>query len=990
MLRCALAPVRTAYRRGVTLIELIVVLIVTGVLAGSVSTTAYVVRERAFDTSAVVDLVQVLKAAQVAHEGGNFQIETVLPVLPTRYTVLSGDPAPASRARDQLSVLVTSDGRWLALAVRSKTGRCVTAGASTSGEAYHRVIEDLEANCSAEILREGPGAESPEARRFVIDAPSGLVASSLTDEVGLRLVWNLPTSGVPASYRVMRDDELLADDVGGAEPEYLDLAIEQGRTYRYRIVAVGDDGELSDPSDEVSAMWSALGVDAPAWATGGAGHNNLTVTWGPSATPENLLTGYRVLLDGSLVASVSVSGPLSHTFEPLVANGWEGYEVAIVAVGYGGTSAATVTTIVVVPPTPPQNFRTTDLGSNAVSFAWDAQPSHVAILRLFRGITKVGPDLPADATSASDTGITPGTTYSYTLYALDAAGNVSGPAGPLSVTPAWSSAPSTPTSLQVTVPRSTVFRPVVTWQHGPDVAGLESYRVRVWSSDLSHSPSPLAAATVSSSTTSWQPSSDLPISRGSYTVTVESLRSGLYSTPASAAYVIENLPPSPAADSWSPAVGTTSNPMPNPGPMTVRFVHSGASTTPYDAVRVYRNNVLITSADGIALTRTTSQSLALRELTNQTMASNDAIQVALWGPGGEGPRVTLPMRPQTAFSPSVVSVSGDTVTLRWYGSRFATHFDLYRATCSTCTYTRIAQPATAANGVVTFSTTVATPGTYHYFVEAMNSTVSKSWSETSFGAVTVAEWRPVLTWNNLPCDQSSTCWVNLRFNTAVIEPGTNGADPYFRLTFSPGSGATIGSTMDDIDVRMANFTSSACTANTTRTANADGGRTLACRYTLDAAGAALPTGTYTVYVRAQNSLGYLNQSWNTWSYVVRHDNTVPVWAPTTGAPDLHPASGTTLQAGTNYTFAFRGTDANAGMANVGFTVFKPSTAGTYVSPRSTTLDSAGRLSMSWNPGLMNCQQTNMTFNFQLRDKAGNSTTNKAVTYTVANAGKAAC
>jgi Fibronectin type III domain/PASTA domain len=79
-------------------------------------------------------------------------------------------------------------------------------------------------------------------------------------------------------------------------------------------------------------------------------------------------------------------------------------------------------------PSAPLSLHTTSVASNAIALAWGAASDDVGVTgyRIFRNgsatpIASVG----ATTTSYSNTGLTPGTTYSYTVKAVDAAGNIS-------------------------------------------------------------------------------------------------------------------------------------------------------------------------------------------------------------------------------------------------------------------------------------------------------------------------------------------------------------------------------------------------------------------------------------------------------------------------------------------------------------------------------------------------------------------------------------
>ena len=73
-----------------------------------------------------------------------------------------------------------------------------------------------------------------------------------------------------------------------------------------------------------------------------------------------------------------------------------------------------------------------------INLTWTASTDNVAVTgyNVYRGGTKVGS---VAATSYCDTGLAPSTTYSYTVAAYDAAGNLSGQSSPASATTTASS-----------------------------------------------------------------------------------------------------------------------------------------------------------------------------------------------------------------------------------------------------------------------------------------------------------------------------------------------------------------------------------------------------------------------------------------------------------------------------------------------------------------------------------------------------------------------
>ncbi|MFF3349814.1 glycoside hydrolase family 6 protein [Streptomyces sp. NPDC002779] len=100
------------------------------------------------------------------------------------------------------------------------------------------------------------------------------------------------------------------------------------------------------------------------------------------------------------------------------------------AVPTGGTDPGDTTA-----PTAPTALRATAKTASSVSLAWTAATDNVGVTGydVYRNGTRVG-SAPAGGTTYTDTGLSAATAYSYTVRALDAAGNVSAASTALSVT----------------------------------------------------------------------------------------------------------------------------------------------------------------------------------------------------------------------------------------------------------------------------------------------------------------------------------------------------------------------------------------------------------------------------------------------------------------------------------------------------------------------------------------------------------------------------
>lgn len=139
--------------------------------------------------------------------------------------------------------------------------------------------------------------------------------------------------------------------------------------------------------------------------------------------------GTTVLAAFDIFASCGAFTACDRTFTASVADGQLNVQFSM----NGGANYATVSAIAVIggsgggdttPPSAPTGLQVTGTTSSSVSLSWNAAGDDVGVsgYEVYRGSTKVAT---VSGTSYTDTGLSAGTTYSYTVKARDAAGNVS-------------------------------------------------------------------------------------------------------------------------------------------------------------------------------------------------------------------------------------------------------------------------------------------------------------------------------------------------------------------------------------------------------------------------------------------------------------------------------------------------------------------------------------------------------------------------------------
>jgi chitodextrinase len=127
-------------------------------------------------------------------------------------------------------------------------------------------------------------------------------------------------------------------------------------------------------------------------------------------------------------------------------------------------------------PSAPTNLSATAVSQSQINLSWTASTDNVGVTgyKIFRGGTQVGT---SSTTSYSDTSLSAGTSYTYTVKATDAAGNDSLASSSASATTQSpdTQAPTAPTNLAAGTTTSTTVP--LTWTASTDDVGVTGYRI---------------------------------------------------------------------------------------------------------------------------------------------------------------------------------------------------------------------------------------------------------------------------------------------------------------------------------------------------------------------------------------------------------------------------------------------------------------------------------------------------------------------------------
>lgn len=140
-----------------------------------------------------------------------------------------------------------------------------------------------------------------------------------------------------------------------------------------------------------------------------------------------------------------------------------------------GTTGVTITVRDTTPPGAPTAISSPTQTLTSVGLSWPAARDNVAVTgyHVYRNGVRVTSVV---ATSYTDNGLTPGTAYTYTVAAYDAAGNASPQTAALRVsTKPDTVAPSVPTGIKAST--ATLTNITVTWTAASDNVGIKGYNV---------------------------------------------------------------------------------------------------------------------------------------------------------------------------------------------------------------------------------------------------------------------------------------------------------------------------------------------------------------------------------------------------------------------------------------------------------------------------------------------------------------------------------
>jgi chitodextrinase len=306
--------------------------------------------------------------------------------------------------------------------------------------------------------------------------PVGVSATPVSS-TQINLSWTASSDNVGVtSYNVYRNGVLVASPT---TTTFNDSGLIANTSYGYKVAAADAAGNVSAQSATVSAT-TQLG-QPPAMPTGlrvvSSTDTSIVLSWNDSTDLRNG-DKYQVYVNDvwqnleSTTNNYTVTGltpGTTYTFR--VSAGQSSSYGDWTAPVSGTTSSGDVEA-----PSIPTGLSATPVSSSQISLGWAASTDNVSVTgyKVYRnGVLIASPT----GTSFNDTGLISNTVYSYTVAAVDAAGNASVQSSAVQATTTMASAPAVPTGLQVVSATDTAV--TLDWNDSADLRGGDKYQVYV-------------------------------------------------------------------------------------------------------------------------------------------------------------------------------------------------------------------------------------------------------------------------------------------------------------------------------------------------------------------------------------------------------------------------------------------------------------------------------------------------------------------------------
>jgi chitodextrinase len=307
--------------------------------------------------------------------------------------------------------------------------------------------------------------------------PAGVPVSTTQ----VRISWSAASDNIAiAGYRIFRNGVHL---VSWGLTQYMDTGLSPATAYTYTVVAVDSSGNESAASAPCTVSTQAPDTQPPTapaiTAIAALSTSQVNLAWSAS-TDDGAVVSYGVFRDGVQIGSTPGTG-----FANTGLTAGTTYAYAVRAVDAAGNVSALSPPVTVktlpppdtTPPTIPAIESATAVSETQIVLKWSAATDNTRVggYYIYRNGVKVGG---TGLTSWMDSALASATTYSYTVAAVDASGNISPRSAAVTTTtlaPPDRTPPSAPSGVQATAVASN--RVSVTWAASTDNVRVAGYKV---------------------------------------------------------------------------------------------------------------------------------------------------------------------------------------------------------------------------------------------------------------------------------------------------------------------------------------------------------------------------------------------------------------------------------------------------------------------------------------------------------------------------------
>jgi chitodextrinase len=325
------------------------------------------------------------------------------------------------------------------------------------------------------------GNKSPQSAPFTlrtldVSAPSKptMLEATAVSGSAIALSWIASTDNLAVTgYKIYRDGVQV-----GTSPTttFSSTGLQEARQYTFHVAAYDAAGNTSLQSGSDTA--TTFDVTAPSKPAGLAASpissQKITITWAPSS--DNVAVDSYDVYRGTLL----IGSPKFTTLTDSGLSEATSYTYTVKAKDEAGNVSAasapiTGTTLDVTKPAKPEGVAATPKSKSSIDLAWSPSSDNVGVTgyRVYRGGVQIATGV--TGTTYSDSGLLEAKTYSYTVAAYDASGNVSPQSKSVSATTLDVTAPSKPANLEATVVSSTKI--TLTWNAATDNLKVAGYRI---------------------------------------------------------------------------------------------------------------------------------------------------------------------------------------------------------------------------------------------------------------------------------------------------------------------------------------------------------------------------------------------------------------------------------------------------------------------------------------------------------------------------------